>query len=205
MPDTSAMGLACANNHYTMHRIVNSTTQPVTAGAGPLNAGMVSLLTPLMDACKALGGSTPAPCVLGGTINFGMQTVTMCEAAQVVAISEIMSNSSLSTMQPLVQFCPAHGANFGGCEADGKTPTALAYANAQAAIMASSCAAGASIMSALSATAKSFMDKDGDNILDACSTTTTTTTTAAKKKDSSAAGLTVSLTALASAALATIF
>ena len=36
-------------------------------------------------------------------------------------------------------------------------------------------------------------------------TTTTTTTTAAKKKDSSAAGLTVSLTALASAALATVF
>ena len=84
----------------------------------------------------------------------------MCEAAQVVAIHEIMTNSSLSAMQPLVQFCPAHGASFGGCEADGLTPTALAYANAQAAIMASDCAGGNGVMAALSASGKPIMDKD---------------------------------------------
>jgi hypothetical protein len=60
-------------------------------------------------------------------------------------------------------------------------------------------------MAQLTASEKAIMDKDGDNILDACSTTTTTTTTAAKKKDSSAAGLAVSMTAMASAVLATMF
>ena len=104
-----------------------------------------------------------------------------------------------------VAFCPTHGTANGGCEADNKTPTATAFANAQAAIMASDCACGGKIMAALGTTEKSVLDKDGDNILDACSTTTTTTTTVAKKKDSSAAGLTVSLTALASAVLATVF
>ena len=121
-----------------------------------------------------------------------------------MATSEIMK--AHSDLKSNVAFCPMHGTTTGGCEADNLTPTAIAVANMQAKIMESDCACGNKVMAALGTAEKSVLDKDGDGILDACSTTTTTTTTVAKeKKDSSAAGLTVSLTALASAVLATVF
>ena len=74
-----------------------------------------------------------------------------------MASSEIMT--SQTSLASNVVFCPAHGSDMGGCEADNKTPTATAFANAQAAIMASNCALGAKIMAALGDTENVFLRK----------------------------------------------
>lgn len=200
IPDTHVMALACMNNAYIFDRMINSSN--AANAAAPLNAATSGAAFPMFkDQCKPLM-TGPLPCAMG-SLNFGWQNAVCCEAASTVAASEIMKAHSDLTSN--VAFCPMHGADNGGCEADGITPTGLAFANAQANIMATDCECGNKIMAALTTTEKSILDKDGDDILDACSTTTTTTTTVAKKKDSSAAGLTVSLTALASAVLATVF
>merc|ERR1719188_2546293 len=103
-----------------------------------------------------------------GALNFGAATPTCCEAAAVMAASEIMG--SQTSLAANVAFCPAHGTNSGGCEADNKTPTGLAVATAQSTIMASSCACGNKIMASLSTAEKAVLDKDSDNVLDACTT-----------------------------------
>lgn len=200
IPDSHAMAIGCMNNQYIFDRLYNSST---SSTGGPLNAVPNQVLPVLQSYCKPMLATTDLPCVMG-TLVFGAQNAVCCEAAAIVTASEIMSTAG-NAAAANIAFCPAHGTDMGGCEADNKTPTATAFANAQAAIMASSCACGGTIMATLGTTEKALLDKDGDNVLDACSTTTTTTTVAAKKKDSSAAGLTVSLTALASAALATVF
>lgn len=197
IPDDHMMAANCMNNQYMFDRMINSSA----TGTAPLNALPNTVFSTFAQSCKSMM-TMDLPCSLG-SLAFGWQSAAGCEAAAIVASSEIMT--SQTSLASNVVFCPAHGSDMGGCEADNKTPTATAFANAQAAIMASNCALGTKIMAALTATEKAVMDKDSDNILDACSTTTTTTTTAAKKKDSSAASLTVSLTALASAALATVF
>lgn len=204
IPDSHAMALGCMNNHYVFDRLINSSQ--ATTGAGPLNALATATLQAQAGMCKSMI-TVPAPCMMPtGGLNFGNVAPTCCEAVQVMAAAEIMGNATSTALQKAnVAMCTAHGASSGGCEADNKTPTSLAVATAQTTIMASSCDCGNTVMGQLTAAEKAIMDKDGDNILDACSTTTTTTTTAAKKKDSSAAGLAVSMTAMASAVLATVF
>jgi hypothetical protein len=203
IPDSHAMALGCMNNHYVFDRLVNSSQAPT---GGPLNGLGTVTLQAVSNMCKSMV-TVPAPCMMPtGGLNFGNAAPTCCEAVQVMAAADIMGNATATAAQKAnVAFCTAHGANSGGCEADNKTPTSLAVATAQTTIMANSCDCGNTVMAQLTAAEKAIMDKDGDNILDACSTTTTTTTTAAKKKDSSAAGLAVSMTAMASAVLATIF
>jgi hypothetical protein len=223
MPSSHVVGMLCVDNVYRNKQILskmNPATNPAVKATALGNLGMIPYFQMQLGQCKsmvhpvsvAMGG---LPCKLGNpatsTIDFGNQDIKCCEAAHVIATSEIVKNgSSLTALASEVKFCPSTEAKHGQCEAGSLMPTAKAMKNTVDHIMDSGCACGASIMTGLSGvptSLKSQMDADADNILDACSTTTTTTTTVGKASDSDsgAAGFTAGFSALLVAASAAIF
>jgi len=195
------MLVMCMNNQYIFDRVANAS-----AAAAPtafLTPAYGAVIAQYATACNSMLATMSIPCN-GNGMQLGMQKPQCCEAAMTMGAKEIMTVATHSAMKSSVTMCSMHGANNGGCEMDGLTPTALAIATAQATIMADSCTCGGAISAQMNAAAKAVLDADGDNILDACSTTTTTTTTVEKKKDSSAAGVSVSIGAMVSAVFAAL-